>query len=209
MTRNPQQKLTRERIFEAALELIEDTGVASLNMRALARVLQVAPMTLYNYVSDKEDILDGIANHALSAWSLEVDPTLSWQRRLSTIFGRIEAALEKQPGVLELLLLRSVQGPAINALRERVVVVLTEAGFAPRPAIEGLGMLYAYTLGFAAVEHRQRNSPDRLRGVSAAEFPHLSLVTEHYRSRTAPDTFHAGLEHLMTGLATQHPRSDD
>ncbi|MCA1702106.1 MAG: TetR/AcrR family transcriptional regulator, partial [Actinobacteria bacterium] len=50
--------LNRTRILRAALRLIDTQGLSALTMRALATELAVSPMALYNYVSDKEELLD-------------------------------------------------------------------------------------------------------------------------------------------------------
>ena len=42
--------LTRERIFDAALELLSETPEGEISMRGLADALGVAPMSLYRHV---------------------------------------------------------------------------------------------------------------------------------------------------------------
>lgn len=55
----------RERILEAAREALAADGWRALSMRALAQRVGVAPGTLYNYFSDKEEI---VATLALADW---------------------------------------------------------------------------------------------------------------------------------------------
>jgi AcrR family transcriptional regulator len=43
---------------QAALQLVDDKGLAVLTMRALATELMVSPMALYNHVRDKDDLVD-------------------------------------------------------------------------------------------------------------------------------------------------------
>src|SRR5258708_474014 len=54
-------QLSRSRILAAALDLVDQDGLDPLTMRRLAEQLKVDPMSIYNYLSDKEALLDGLA----------------------------------------------------------------------------------------------------------------------------------------------------
>ena len=58
--------LSRERILRAALELADANGIESLTMRKLGRTLGFEAMSLYNYVANKDDLLDGILDLVLA-----------------------------------------------------------------------------------------------------------------------------------------------
>jgi AcrR family transcriptional regulator len=49
-------KFTADQIAATALRIVDESGVAALSMRTLAAALGTGPMTLYNYVSDKEGL---------------------------------------------------------------------------------------------------------------------------------------------------------
>ena len=65
------ERLSRERIVAAAIELADRDGIDSLSMRKLAQQLGVDPMSLYNHVSDKDDLLDGIVDGLVT----QIEPT--------------------------------------------------------------------------------------------------------------------------------------
>ena len=52
--------LTRERVLRAAVELADERGIDALTMRNLGQELGVEAMSLYNHVSNKDDVLDGV-----------------------------------------------------------------------------------------------------------------------------------------------------
>lgn len=54
--------LTRDNILAAAVALADAHGVERLTMRSLARSLGYEVMSLYNHVSNKDDVLDGIVD---------------------------------------------------------------------------------------------------------------------------------------------------
>src|SRR5437016_2114648 len=71
-----QRGLTRERLVDAALELINEEGLEGLSMRALADRLEVKAASLYWHVRDlrellellAETILDGVRPRRGGAW---------------------------------------------------------------------------------------------------------------------------------------------
>ena len=60
-----QKGLTRERLVEAALELINDEGLEGLSMRALADRLEVKAASLYWHVRDRRELLELLAESIL------------------------------------------------------------------------------------------------------------------------------------------------
>lgn len=58
--------LTRERVIDAAITVAERDGLAELSMRRLAAELGAGTMSLYNHVTDKEDLFDGMVERVLS-----------------------------------------------------------------------------------------------------------------------------------------------
>ena len=54
--------LTRARVLAAAIDLADESGVESLSMRSLGARLGVEAMSLYNHVSNKDDVLNGMTD---------------------------------------------------------------------------------------------------------------------------------------------------
>jgi AcrR family transcriptional regulator len=52
--------LNRERILRAAVALADEHGIDAVSMRRLGQGLGVDPMSLYNHVANKDDLLDGM-----------------------------------------------------------------------------------------------------------------------------------------------------
>src|SRR3954452_7218175 len=66
------EPLTRERIIEAALHIIDGQGLGRLTMRRLGDALQVEAMAIYHHLPrGKEELLDGLIAHVAAmpaAW---------------------------------------------------------------------------------------------------------------------------------------------
>lgn len=78
-----QRGLTRERVVEAALELINEEGMEALSMRALADRLEVKAASLYWHVRDRGELLELLAEGLLE--------TVSRPRRRATWRESVEA----------------------------------------------------------------------------------------------------------------------
>src|SRR6266516_4793524 len=62
--------LSRERILQAALALVDEGGLESLSMRKLGQKLGFEAMSLYNHVANKDDVIDGILDLVLEEGEL-------------------------------------------------------------------------------------------------------------------------------------------
>lgn len=63
----PRNGLTRERVVEAAAQLIEESGAAAFSMRALADSLHIRTASLYNHVESMDELLLAVCAYALRA----------------------------------------------------------------------------------------------------------------------------------------------
>ena len=54
------QRLSRERVLQAAIAHADAGGLEALTMRQLAEMLDVAPMALYRHVANKDDLIDAM-----------------------------------------------------------------------------------------------------------------------------------------------------
>ncbi|ROR72903.1 TetR/AcrR family transcriptional regulator [Bogoriella caseilytica] len=64
--RGPSRALSHERIVEAAIEVADTEGLAAVTMQAVAKALGFTTMSLYRYVSSKDELLRLMQDAALS-----------------------------------------------------------------------------------------------------------------------------------------------
>jgi AcrR family transcriptional regulator len=204
--------LTRERILDAAVELIDRDGVEGFSVRRLAGGLGVDPMSLYNHVANKDDILDGVVESVMSELSLAHDPADTWQQQVRTSAGAFRQVALAHPNVAivmltrrvlteePLRLLREAVSPALALglpIDEAIDVVRTFTAFLTGSILRELGS--GMTLAVAdpelvrqRVEDVERSSDDVLAGAahSIAEIDHEAL-------------FDYGVELFIAGLAAR------
>src|SRR4249920_4005972 len=75
------EKLSRDRIIDTALQIMDDEGLDAVSMRRVGRELGVEAMSLYHHVRDKDDLLMAIRERVLSEF---VDPGTDgdWEMRV-------------------------------------------------------------------------------------------------------------------------------
>jgi AcrR family transcriptional regulator len=77
-------RFTRHEIAAAALAIVDESGPGALSMRALAAALGTGPMTVYNYVADKEGLEELIVAAVVDDVPVP-DPSPDWRHDVHTI----------------------------------------------------------------------------------------------------------------------------
>jgi TetR/AcrR family transcriptional regulator, tetracycline repressor protein len=216
----PRGSLSRERIIEVALALLDEDGAGGLSMRRLAERLDVAPNALYSHVRDKADLIDGLVDEVYAGLDFTPEPSGDWTEQLATLGRAIRDHLRAHPAVVPLAFQQPALGPHGLRLGEAIYGVLRPAGFPDRVVVGTVYALLTYVLGFVALEvpraGTDRQTSDefvrRLRAYFAAlppgEFPHHVDLAPLLARISTDDQFDFGLQTFLDGLAThqQAPR---
>lgn len=142
------QPLSRDAILDAAIALLDREGIGGLSMRKLGAALGVEAMSLYNHVTSKEALLDGI--HARILLSLEQPPAVrSWQAFLRHLAFALHRALLAHPNAIPLFATRPVSTQASAARLGQILDVLIEAGFKPLDALSIVQLIAQLVVGHA------------------------------------------------------------
>ncbi len=105
MVKTERQPLSRDRIAAAAVAFIDENGIAGLSMRKLGAELSVEAMSLYNYVSNKEDLLDAASDVILDELLAEatIEPSTPFAQGVRQLCESFRAAGERHPRSMELI----------------------------------------------------------------------------------------------------------
>jgi len=207
----PRAPLSRERVLRAALVLADTSGIESLTMRKLGQELQVEAMSLYKYIANKDDLLDGIVDLVFSEIALPSDRA-DWKTAMRQRAISARDVLLRHPWATSLMQARTKPGPATLRHHDAVIGSLRAAGFTIDMAAHAFSVLDGYIYGFAL---QQVNLPYHtseentvfaesiLRQLPADEYPHLAeMIVEH---ALKPDydyakEFEFGLDLILDGL---------
>ena len=154
--------LTRERILETALRLIDSEGLPALSMRRLGQELGVEAMALYKHVPSKQALLDGVVGLTLAGLHVPTDDSVARRAGesddlithsdLSGIFRSFRRLLQEHPNVLPLLASRPF-GSVEGLTWAREALALLRAGSLPETVVlSTFHALLGFTLGYAFLE---------------------------------------------------------
>jgi len=147
-TREP---LTRDRIFAAALEIIDREGLAALSMRRLGAALGVEAMAIYHHVPNKDALLAGVVDLLLAPGGAVPDGD-SWREGLHWSADALRTTLLAHPAALVLVMGSPLRTDYSIRWTEGPLVLLTEAGFAPGDAVGLLHSVLALLFGWITFE---------------------------------------------------------
>jgi TetR/AcrR family transcriptional regulator, tetracycline repressor protein len=152
MSRRTGAGLSRKRVVEAGLNLVDREGVGALTMRRLGRELGVEAMSLYGYVDSKKDLLDGVLERVYE----ELPPSLvadgPWQERLRTTAFVFRRVLLRHPNMVSLVAARPVVNGSGARLVDSAKEDLQRCGLDPVRASQVLTAIVAFTVGHVANE---------------------------------------------------------
>lgn len=99
--RGPSRGLTHEQIVAAAIAIADADGLGAVTMQAVAKSLDFTTMSLYRYVSSKDDLLLLMQDAAVLAPE-KADLPSDWRAALRTWADMVRDAYRAHPWVLEL-----------------------------------------------------------------------------------------------------------
>ncbi|WP_427172271.1 TetR/AcrR family transcriptional regulator C-terminal domain-containing protein [Arthrobacter sp. 92] len=214
---NAKKRLSREVVLQAALELVDDEGLAALTMRRLGQVLGRDPMGLYRYAENRAALLDGVTELVLA--ELKIFPEDSdWQAQLRRIAHDLRLLALRHPNVVPLLVTRPLSTPLglrpLGTVRplEQILGLLIDAGFAPADALHVYRAYYAFLYGHILNELQEFIvDPEEnevllrlgLHRLPARDFPHLRALAPVLVDYDGEAELDQGLSILLSGLAAQ------
>lgn len=208
--------LSRERVLRGAVAVADAGGIAALTIRTLAQELGVKPMSVYHYVANKDEILDGIVDLVFSEFELPA-PGGDWREEMRRRADSAREVLRRHPWATALLQSRLNAGPATLRHHNAVIGALREAGFTVEQTAHAFALIDSYLYGFAMSEtalpiHGPESVADlaevMVRRFPADEYPHLFEFTTEHIMQPGYDfgaEFGYGLNLILDALAESLP----
>ena len=222
-SRPPQRRedsLSRDRIVEAAVALLDELGESGLTFRALSERLATGPGAIYWHVSDKRDLLtaacDAVVARTLDAPRPDQSPEAAVRALALGLFDAIDAhpwvgaALVRAPGQLPMVRVLERLGQPLQALG-----VPADAQWA------AVSTLLHYILGVSAqnaanAHVAQVHGLDRTifladvattwSQLDAADYPFTRGIAAQLREHDDRADFLVGIDLILAGLAARRRR---
>jgi AcrR family transcriptional regulator len=156
--RGPRPALSVAAITAAAIELADAEGLGALSMARIAERLGFTTMSLYRYVSSKDELLTLLMD-AASGMEPPPPPADGWRASLRQWGVRQIELLLAHPWMLQLPIVGPPVGP--NALRwvDAGVAALADCGLEPWEKMSVIGLVASYGLSEARLTADQGGDP--------------------------------------------------
>jgi AcrR family transcriptional regulator len=147
--------LTRQRIADAALDLVDDAPLQELTMRRLATVLRVDPMAIYRHVTDKRDLIGAMADGILERALPDLDDLVRVSGSPRAVIAAMGRALfryliDHPEHVRVLVMTPTTMIAATYSIQ--IVAFLISSGFDEARATRCLNAVVAYLIGAALLK---------------------------------------------------------
>ncbi|WP_193615113.1 TetR family transcriptional regulator [Nocardioides lijunqiniae] len=219
-TGSTKERLSREAVARAAMELADTEGIEALTVRRLATTLGVTPMALYWHFKDKDALLDGVVEALMADVRAPAhDGSAPWDERLRAELAALLEGLAAHPAVASLVKTRMLISDPGRDVAERVLALLREGGF----SAERTSQLATYALltmtsivadmpglsiGASEEEREQqvRRKWAALQALSPKRYPHIIESAATLTDCVASDQWlDFGLDTIMAGFRGQAP----
>ena len=207
--------LSKQRIVEAAIELLDAGGEAALTFRALAAVLETGSGAIYWHVADKGDLLAAAADFIIAGVMREIvggsEPREAIRGLALGVFDAIDAhpwvsaQLHREPWRMAMLQIFESVGARLQAL-----------GAPKRAQFDAASALVGYILGAAGqnAANARLAPPDMDRSAflanlaakwtqhDPAAFPFVHQIAQELSAHDDRAQFLAGIDLILAGVET-------
>jgi AcrR family transcriptional regulator len=203
--------LSKQRVLRAAVRLADEAGVAAITMRKLAETLGVEAMSLYHYVADKDELLDGMVDLVFGEIHL-LPREAEWKAAMRQRAVSARDALTRHPWAIGVIESRANPGPATLRHHDAVIGNLRQAGFSMALAAHAFSVIDSHVYGFALLalnlpfqtsEELEQLAEAMLRQMPADRYPNLTeMIIDHalQPGYSYANEFEYGLDLILDGL---------
>ena len=214
--RGPKREMSVEKIVDAAIELADAEGLGAVSMAAVAAKLGYTPMSLYRYVSAKDDLILLMQESATGVPPQTLREVTGWRERLRAIFHAQLTIYLLHPWMLDIPITGSPITPNSSGWMDATLEALTgtplteEERMAVTLLVTGHVRWYGTVLAaYSAVSRTSGMSPEQITVheatifdalITAEEFPALRRAVEAGVFLSDADPFTFGLERILDGI---------
>jgi AcrR family transcriptional regulator len=205
-------RLNRDLILETAVRLADEAGIGKLSMRRLGEELGVEAMSLYNYVANKEGLLNGMIDALYGEIELPSHDD-DWKTAVRKRSVSVRAVLLRHPWANGLMDSATQAGPCTLRHHDRVLGTFRNGGFSLAMTAHAFSAVDSYVYGYAKQEKALPfNSGEEaaamanvmLAQLPPSEYPYLhELMAKHVLQPgySYADEFTFGLDLVLDALA--------
>ncbi|GLZ48770.1 TetR family transcriptional regulator [Actinomycetospora sp. NBRC 106375] len=212
------EALTRARIVDAAVELLDAAGEGGLTFRALSQRLATGPGAIYWHVANKDELLAAATDAVVDAALTDEPSAASPQDAVRAVALGLFDAIDEHPWVAGQLSASSWQATTPRIF-ESVGRQVRALGVPQREWFTVASVIVQYILGAAAQNAANARilGPDVDREaflgtvsttweeLDPEDYAFTRTVADQMREHDDREQFLAGIDLVLTGVTTTHP----
>jgi len=207
------EPLSSERLELAALELIEEEGMAAFSTRKLAARLGYEAMSIYHYFPSKGHLMDALVNRIVASELTVVTPGEgNWRAQLEMTAWQWRAMALKHPALFPYLANHRFNTPTALRWLNGVIGAMTHTGLEHELAVRLFrsvgyflnGAMMDETAGYSRGPSTVEPVPNE---VMERDYPEVVAAGRWFAEPERNKTFEVGLKVLFDGIEREISRS--
>ncbi len=192
MGRPTEPLLSKDMIVDAAMAIVDESGIEALTTRAIAKRLGVGQASLYNHVSSRDELLELLNARVLAGVDLSALDHPDWTEAVYRGTLAFLEAVQRHPNMIVVLATRPARTDPSLTYYERMHERLRAAGLSAEDSARFLFAIDDYCIGAALNTETDVEINDR-----HDRFP---LTAEAVEAGRPADHHQATLRLLLNGL---------
>ena len=207
-------RFTIAEIQTAALQIVDRDGLAGLSMRTLAAALGTGAMTLYNYVRDRDQLEELVAEAVIAGVELP-DPggaeSGDWLGDVRAIATAMWHSVRAHPNAIPLVLTRRTVSPTSYAAAEGLVEALSRGNLDDAGLLAAFRAVLSLVMGSAQVElagplagpgrdEQQRQVAAQIGALASDRHRRIAALAQVSQRSSATADFERALDLLLVGI---------
>jgi AcrR family transcriptional regulator len=206
--------LTLDAIVAAAIETLDEAGVAGLTMRRVAEQLGTGAASLYAHVSGRDELLELVFDELVGEVPLPEPRADRWREQLRQMLLELYRALTAHADAALAGMGRVPTSPRALDATERMTLLMSLGGLTERVIALGIDQLALFVCATAfedGILERSGMTPEDearywadlhafLDNLPADRFPAMARVRPHMAGHGDLERFEFGLDAMLAGL---------
>lgn len=168
--------LSRQRILETALRLVDAHGIEALNMRGLAAALEVDPMAIYHHVpGGKDALLSGLVELVFADLRTPQLDGVTWEEQVLACAHVYYEVVRAHPYLIWYITgnVALVEQAFFSANNEQLYAALFNAGLDAAEVLHAASLIVDYLHGYSLgdIHPVDQNAWEHLEQTVSDEFP--------------------------------------
>jgi len=203
--------LSKERIVQAAIEMLDEGGTDALTFRTLAARLSTGPGALYHHVGNRDDLLAATAIAVMASAFEPMPENEAAEPGVRGLIMRVFDVITTRPWLATQLAAAPWQ-PAVMHLFDRIGTELDAHGVPERAQFDAASVLLYHVLGVASQRDAGMQLPatvtdraafldsTRTAVTDSGDYPFLTRIASQFAGHDDREQFQAGVDIILAGI---------